>query len=81
MRIAFGRLAALLLALGLLGQAPGRAQSLPSIPDKTRGMQRLDGFVPLWDGATGKLYLECPARARTCCTWSRSVGPARTTSG
>ncbi|HEX9164727.1 MAG TPA: zinc-dependent metalloprotease [Gemmatimonadales bacterium] len=58
---AFGRPTALLLALGLLVPATGRAQSLPSIPDKTRGMQRMDGFVPLyWDGASGKLYFEVP---------------------
>ena len=32
---------------------------LPSIEAKTAGMQKLDGFVPLfWDEAEGRLYLE-----------------------
>jgi hypothetical protein len=39
----------------LLGQGP------TSIADKTRGMERMDGFVPLyWDAASGKLFLEVP---------------------
>lgn len=30
-----------------------------SIADKTKGLTKLDGFVPMsWDGATGKLFLE-----------------------
>lgn len=34
---------------------------LPSIADKTRGLQRLDGFMPLyWSADEGKLYLELP---------------------
>ncbi len=41
------------------GQA--RAGRLPSIADRTEGLQRLDGFYPLfWDEATGGLYLEIP---------------------
>jgi hypothetical protein len=35
---------------------------LPSIADKTKGLERRDGFVPLyWDPASGKLWLEIPA--------------------
>jgi hypothetical protein len=58
-------------ALALLGapllfpfQASLSAQALPSIADKTRGMDRRDGFIPLfWDPATGKLWMELsPAR-------------------
>ncbi len=31
----------------------------PSISDKTRGLERIDGFVPMyWDAATGKVWLE-----------------------
>ncbi len=31
----------------------------PTIADKTRGLSRLDGFIPLyWDPATGKLWME-----------------------
>jgi hypothetical protein len=45
----------------LLAPGVASAQALPAIADKTRGMQRMDGFVPLyWDGAGGKLYLEVP---------------------
>ena len=37
----------------------GEAQRPPSIEERTRGMQRLDGFFPLyWDEAAGKLWLE-----------------------
>jgi len=35
------------------------AAQLPTIAEKTRGLERIDGFVPLyWDAATGKLWLE-----------------------
>jgi hypothetical protein len=34
---------------------------LPSIAEKTRGMDRRDGFVPVyWDAAAGKLWMEIP---------------------
>ena len=34
----------------------------PSIEDKTAGMQRMDGFFPMyWDAAAGQLWLEIPA--------------------
>jgi hypothetical protein len=62
MRFSLVRRAALLLAAsGVLAPLAARAQALPSIPDHTRGMQRMDGFVPMyWDGRAGKLYLEVP---------------------
>lgn len=38
------------------------AQALPSIADKVKGLEKRDGFVPLyWDPATGKLWMEVPA--------------------
>ncbi len=47
-------------ALLAIGSGPLAAQ-LPTIADKTRGLERIDGFVPLyWDAATGKLWLEVP---------------------
>ena len=37
------------------------AQGLPSIAEKTRGMERKDGLVPLyWDALAGKLWMEVP---------------------
>lgn len=33
----------------------------PSIEAKTRGLERMDGFLPLyWDGVAGKLWMEVP---------------------
>jgi hypothetical protein len=46
------------------GQNPQGAQRprpLPSIADRTDGMQKLDGFFPLyWEAASGTLFLEIP---------------------
>jgi hypothetical protein len=55
-------LAALLLAgVPCARHAPLHAQA-PSIAEKTKGLTKLDGFVPLyWDAGTGKLWLEIPA--------------------
>jgi len=37
------------------------AQAPPSIDEKTKGLQKLDGFFPLyWDAAAGTLWLEIP---------------------
>lgn len=37
------------------------AQAPTGIAERTRGMERLDGFAPLyWDASSGKLYLEVP---------------------
>src|SRR4026208_121947 len=42
-------------------RSPLFAQALPSIAEKTRNLQKLDGFFPLyWDPAAGKLWLEIP---------------------
>ncbi len=55
-----------LLVLGAVGLTtlPTRAQdakdsSLPTIAEKTEGMTKMDGYVPVyWDATTGKLWLE-----------------------
>jgi hypothetical protein len=57
------RLAAGVLVLGaaspLFPATPMAAQALPSIADKTKGLTKLDGFIPLyWDAAGGKLWME-----------------------
>jgi len=45
-------------AAGAQPEAPAKAAP-PSIETKTAGMQKLDGFVPLyWDEAEGRVYLE-----------------------
>ena len=52
--------AVLLLLAVLLGAAPAAAQ-LPSIAQKTAGMEKRDGFLPLyWDARDGKLWMEIP---------------------
>lgn len=39
-----------------------RAEPLPSIDQRTKGFQELDGFLPLfWDREAGTLYLEIPS--------------------
>ncbi len=58
----------ILLTLGLgapLRPLPGQQSSaqaeegLPSISEKTEGMEKKDGFIPLyWDAEEGKIYLE-----------------------
>jgi hypothetical protein len=54
------RLLLALLAL-LLPSAPLVAQAPPAIDEKTRGLQRLDGYFPLyWDSRAGTLWLEVP---------------------
>jgi len=57
---------ALILALlGALHPRGAAAQAPPAIEDRTRGMQRLDGFLPLyWDSLGGKLFLEVPTLDR-----------------
>jgi len=42
-------------------QASGQADELPSIEDKTDGMERMDGMLPLyWDADLGQLWMEIP---------------------
>ncbi len=54
----------LLLAASFLSPSLARAQAskspgLPSIAEKTRGMERMDGYFPIyWDSAAGKLWME-----------------------
>ena len=58
-RLRPARAAALLLAAVLL--APPLAAQLPTIAEKTRGLERRDGFLPLyWSPADGKLWMEIP---------------------
>lgn len=54
-------LLSLCAALCLLG-TPVRAQSgLPAIADRVRGMQAMDGLLPLyWDATTGRIWMEIP---------------------
>ena len=46
------------------GGAPAQAQAparIPSIEERTAGMQKIDGFFPVyWEERTGNLYLEIP---------------------
>lgn len=54
---------ALLAAAPLLAQRAGAqsAAALPSIAEKTDGMERMDGFLPLyWDADLGQLWMEIP---------------------
>lgn len=51
------------LALALFTASPDAAAQAPhpSIAEKTRGMDRRDGFVPVyWDADAGKLWMEIP---------------------
>ncbi|MGH7477439.1 MAG: zinc-dependent metalloprotease [Longimicrobiales bacterium] len=42
-----------------MGPTGTQARALPSIAEKTRGLEQRAGFVPMyWDASTGKLYLE-----------------------
>ncbi len=43
------------------GSTPAPVTQTPSIEDKTKGMQRFDGFFPVyWDDSKGQLWLEIP---------------------
>ena len=56
-----GKIAAL-FAVVFLSLAPADAQTvIPTIETKTQGLQKLDGFFPLyWEVPTGTLWLEIP---------------------
>jgi hypothetical protein len=62
MRFAPRFVAAALACLAAAAPPALRAQApLPGIGEKTRGMERHDGFLPVyWDAATGKLWMEIP---------------------
>jgi hypothetical protein len=48
-----------LLAAPVVPQETPEGEELPTIEEKTEGMQELDGFLPLfWNEATGKLWME-----------------------
>ena len=48
-----------LAAVGLLLSAASAAAQLPTIAEKTEGMMRIDGFIPVyWEEDEGKLWLE-----------------------
>src|SRR6185436_12292866 len=45
----------------LSAQQPPAATRTSSIADRTTGMQKLDGYFPLyWDERTGSLFIEIP---------------------
>src|SRR5918998_941673 len=51
----------LLSALFLCLAAAAAQTPIPSIDEKTRGLQKLDGFFPLyWDAKAGTLWIEVP---------------------
>src|SRR5262249_25027266 len=52
----------LLLAAPALTQAPAQAPArVQTIEERTAGMQKIDGYFPLyWDERTGSLWLEIP---------------------
>ncbi|MFL5385942.1 MAG: zinc-dependent metalloprotease [Longimicrobiaceae bacterium] len=53
--------AAVALSLALSPPHATAQQPLPSIAEKTRGLERKDGFIPLyWDAQGGKLWMELP---------------------
>ncbi len=66
-RFSFGPCIIALTALTLA--QPAQAQrnaspttTLPSIEEKTEGLERMDGMLPLyWDAAQGQLWMEIPA--------------------
>ena len=48
-------------ALAQRGGGAGADGPLPSIEDKTSGMERMEGFLPLyWDADLGQLWMEIP---------------------
>ncbi|MCB0717568.1 MAG: zinc-dependent metalloprotease, partial [Bacteroidetes bacterium] len=54
--------ATLALSLCLPPSAASAQDALPSIADKTEGLQKKDGFVPIyWDAANAKIFLEVGA--------------------
>jgi hypothetical protein len=72
-RPACPRLSQLALSLALLsvmavspvlaqqGGGNGAIEPLPSVEEKTAGMERMDGFLPLyWDSDLGQLWMEIP---------------------
>src|SRR6185295_10007338 len=51
--------AALVAVILSAGAFHSLSAQLPSIADKTKAMQRIDGFIPLyWEESAGRLWLE-----------------------
>jgi hypothetical protein len=49
------------LLVWLVAAAAAAQTTIPSIDEKTRGLQKLDGFFPLyWDARAGTLWIEVP---------------------
>lgn len=80
---------ALVVPAGLSGQAGGGvggsqaggggrgggqgAARIPSIADRTNGMQKIDGFLPMyWEESTGSLFLEIPELGKEV-LWSKGL--------
>lgn len=52
---------ALAVAPGALAQQRGGDGPLPTIEDKTAGLEKMDGFMPLyWDADLGQMWMEIP---------------------
>src|SRR5262245_59644040 len=46
---------------GAAGAPPGTPARIPTIEERITGMQKLDGYFPLyWEERTGNLYIEIP---------------------
>jgi len=54
-------LALFLLSAPVFAQDDGEDAPLPTIAEKTEGMEAMDGYVPVyWDAKAGKIWLEIP---------------------
>ena len=48
-------------ALAQQGRGGGSSEPLPTIEDKTAGLEKMDGFMPLyWDADLGQMWMEIP---------------------
>ena len=56
-------------SVGAQQSPPARPGPLPSIDDRTAGMQKIDGYFPLyWDERTGTMLLEIRGSTPTSCS-------------
>src|SRR5436305_1624857 len=59
------RFAILLLAVSAYAQPPAAPTPPSTIEERTKGMQKLDGYFPLyWDERAGTLFLDIPTFAK-----------------
>jgi hypothetical protein len=57
--LALASVLALLVPVAFEAQQPATSARLPSIDDRTAGMRKIDGYMPLyWDDRTGSMFLE-----------------------